>query len=243
MLENTQNSQRKTERGNVLFLILIAVALFAALSYAVTQSSRSGGGDAGNETNLISSAQITQYPSSVRTAIIRMMVSSNVSADQLQFNPPSDYASCTSTSRCVFHPSGGGATYVEAPENVVTGSSSQPWVFNGQNEVNLVGTTAAGANDSETATTVEIMAILPNVETSICNRINDELGIGPAAVAETGIDVTSKLGGGGSYVTALASGGSGGTIGNATTSTLNGQAFGCFSMGGVNYYYHVLIEQ
>jgi hypothetical protein len=87
------------------------------------------------------------------------------------------------------------------------------------------------------------MAILPNVETSICNRINDELGIGPAAVAETGIDVTSKLGGGGSYVTALASGGSGGTIGNATTSTLNGQAFGCFSMGGVNYYYHVLIEQ
>lgn len=243
MLETAKIHQRANERGNVLFLILIAVALFAALSYAVTQSSRSGGGDAGNETNLISSATITQYPASVRTSIIRMMVSSNVAADQLQFNPPSDFASCTTTARCVFHPSGGGATYVEAPEDAVTGSSPQPWVFTGQNEVALVGTTSAGASDSETATTVEIMAILPNVETSICNRINSELGIGAAAVAETGIDVTSRLGGGAGYVTALASGGSGGTIGDATTSALNGQAFGCFSMGGVNYYYHVLIEQ
>ena len=62
------------ESGNVLFLILIAVALFAALSYAVTQSSRTGGGASDGEQNLINSAQVTQYPASVRTAIVRMII-------------------------------------------------------------------------------------------------------------------------------------------------------------------------
>ena len=89
------SANRISERGNVLFLILIAVALFAALSYAVTQSSRSGGGDAGSETSLVDSAQVTQYPAAVRTAIIRQIVSKNITASQLEFNSPTNFATCT----------------------------------------------------------------------------------------------------------------------------------------------------
>ncbi|HQX28182.1 MAG TPA: hypothetical protein PKX38_09660, partial [Alphaproteobacteria bacterium] len=199
-------------------------------------SSRSGGGDAGNETNLISSAQITQYPSSVRTSIIRMMVSNNVTASELEFNAPSDFASCTSSNtRCVFHPAGGGATFVPAPVDVVTGTSPQPWVFNGENEVDLVGTTVGGDNPS--SSTAEIIAILPNVKEAICERINSELGIASVPV-ETALDVTTQKVNG----VTLVSGGAGGTIGEG--SVLSGQAFGCFQQpANTYYYYHVLIEQ
>src|SRR5690606_2698113 len=90
-----QNMRREAESGNVLFLILIAVALFAALSYAVTQSTRSGGGDASGETNLISSAQVTQYPASVRTSLVRMIIGGKSIDTPITFNTPSDFGTLT----------------------------------------------------------------------------------------------------------------------------------------------------
>lgn len=238
IFNNKSKVQRETERGNVLFLILIAVALFAALSYAVTQSSRSGGGDAGSETNLVNSAQITQYPASVRTSIIRMIVSEGVTAAELEFNMPSAFGSCTaSNANCVFHPSGGGGTHAPAPAEVVTGSTPQSWVFNGENEINLIGTTAG--SDAPTSSTAEIIAFLPNVLTAVCQKVNEELGVNGGSIpTETNLDVTTEMTNG----VGLVSGASGGTIGEDVTS-LDGQAFGCFAQGGVNYYYHVLIEQ
>ncbi len=231
------------ERGNVLFLILIAVALFAALSYAVTQSSRSGGGDANNETNLISSAQVTQYPASVRTAIIRMMVSNSTVVDDLEFNPPSDFSTCTTPGACVFHPDGGGATFAPSASDVTADDTPHEWKFNGENEVNFVGTTAGG--DAVTTATADVMAILPNIKRAICEKINAELGITGAVPTDTGIDIASNMGTGsvGTWVTALASG-PGGTIGEGGAAALNGQAFGCFQQPANTYhYYHVLIEQ
>ncbi len=60
-----------TQRGNILFLILLAVVLFAALSYAVTSSTRGGGKDASPEKYKTMAAQLVQFGTLVEQSIIR----------------------------------------------------------------------------------------------------------------------------------------------------------------------------
>src|SRR5690606_35680398 len=137
----------------------------------------------------------------------------------------------------------GGAAFVPASVDVVTSSSPEPWIFSGENEVYFVGT-SAGSN-AVTETTAEIIAFLPNVKRSVCEKINGELGIGAVPTESGDIDVATNMGTGstGAWVEGLANG-PGGTIGEGAADSLNGQAFGCFQQPATTYYYyHVLIEQ
>ena len=128
----TQNKDHRSESGNVLFLILIAVVLFAALSYAVTSSTNSSGGNAEEESNLVSSAALTQYPATIKTAMLRMMVSKSISFDDLYFDRP-PFTDLAATANGVFHPSGGGASHVNAPADVMDasgGNTGGVWHYN-----------------------------------------------------------------------------------------------------------------
>ncbi|MFK7839603.1 MAG: hypothetical protein AB8B83_04675 [Bdellovibrionales bacterium] len=249
----SKNNQTHPESGNVLFLILIAVALFAALSYAVTSSSRSGGGDANEETNLISSSTVTQYPASVRTSIIRMQVTDGVSTSELEFNAPVDFANCGTYggvlgANCVFHPDGGQATYVPGSADVMTSGNQTNWIFSSNNEVNLVGRTAGG--NAAAGNTAEVIAFLIGIREGVCSRINEELGIA-GIPTEASIELTTAMvnadgtvPGGVPGITADAAGGDDGTIGEGAAAALDGQAFGCFQQpAGTYIYYHVLLEQ
>lgn len=241
----------QTESGNVLFLILIAVALFAALSYAVTQSSRSGGGDAGKETNLVASAQLTQYPAGVRTSIIRMVVSDNVDVTTLRFNPPSDFAAgcatATTQALCVFHPNGGGAIFDQAPPDMMEDGNPGPWTFNGDFEIVNIGTSDAADGDGN-----EIIAFLPGIKKAVCEKINSELGMANVPVITTtvaGVDDTTA-----GYLRMMDDGvgvsstqivlGTGGAAGS-NIADFDGQPYGCFrnTAAGDYVYYHVLVER
>ncbi len=233
--------KRQGERGNVLFLILIAVALFAALSYAVTQSTRSGGGDASNEKSLVSSAALTQYPASLKTTIVRMMVSNNVSVDELTFDTPSNFSSqlTSDTLRTanVFYPGlGGGATYVKAPTDVIS-SGPGDWIFNARNRVANIG------SDATDASAVDIVAILPNVKQSVCSKVHSQLGIAAVPTisgAEVATTASTQKLAANPAITYTA----GNVIGSLSgTNALNGQPQGCFIQSSVYYYYHVLVER
>lgn len=238
---NSGQQPRQSERGNVLFLILIAVALFAALSYAVTQSTRSGGGDASSETNLVNSSQITQYPASLKTAITRMIISNSVSPYALTFDDPSLFTANLTTAALqgenVFHPNGGGATYTLAPTNVLVSGASPAWIFNTENEIENIGQ-SGGPND----TTADTIAFLVGVNTSICQKIHEKLGLSTTLPAETNIDVaTIQTTAVGTNLDRIFTAAGTGVIGNGNI--LSGQPQGCFTQGGNNIYYHVLIER
>lgn len=80
--------------GNVLFLILIAVALFAALSYVVTQSTRTSGRDVSAEKAKLAASQYLQKINEFSVAINRLKIAG--AYDQVLFNDsaPSNNGTC-----------------------------------------------------------------------------------------------------------------------------------------------------
>tara|TARA_B100000780_G_scaffold279030_1_gene255066 strand:- start:1147 stop:1884 length:738 start_codon:yes stop_codon:yes gene_type:complete len=245
-MKKLKKTFRRGERGNVLFLILIAVALFAALSYAVTSSSRSGGGDANDESALVRSAQITQYPSSVRTSMIRMMVSNSIDPTDMIFAGPSDFSTaCDDVNverpNCVFHPLGGAATLTNIPADLMVGTVAGEWVFSANYEIVDIGTSDTAASDAGN----DIIAFLPGITNGLCARINEELGIsGNTTDAGTDWDLTDTS----EYMDDAAYWATVSTetdiIGDGATAGLAGQAFGCLTdSAGENIYYHALLER
>jgi hypothetical protein len=265
MNTRTPQIQRAAESGNVLFLILIAVALFAALSYAVTQSSRSGGGDANTEKNLISSAQLTQYPAGIRTSIVRMLIN-GVDVNDLLFNTPADFgdgnpiddvstapADVKMVHDAVFHPSGGGATYSPAPPDLMADGAQADWVFSSKYEVTNIGTSVDTSSDGN-----DIIAFLPGVSISVCKKIVSQLGISTTGFDTDKDGVPSAGAAGAATAAPVAADGmyedSGGTHTGipATEITiaggLSGQPYGCFDADDNDkdsevVYYHVLVER
>lgn len=167
---------RHSERGNVLFLILIAVALFAALSYAVTQSSRTGTNNSEREKSQIGSSALAQYPISLRSAVMRMVIGGE-NIRNILFNAPDNFDGFAA-SRLVFHPEGGGATFSDAPADVMAAATSANWTYNAEFRVPSVGRDGVNGND--------VIAFLAGVNQATCERINVQSGIGLASSGQCG---------------------------------------------------------
>ncbi len=161
------------QSGNALFLILIAVVLFAALSYAITQSNRSSG-NVGRETNTISGTTIMQYATGVQTGIQRLLLR-GVTPNEVLFNDPANYS--INTTREVFHPDGGGVAYQEADPNVV--ETGGQWHYLIDKPVEHIGTSAN-----------TVVLVLSNVKKGICEQINQQFE-GNATIQTQGTPLNS----------------------------------------------------
>lgn len=170
------------QNGNVLFLILIAVALFAALSYSITASTRSGGGNTGSEKVDLQVSQLFQYASGIENAILRLRVSHGCDASQISFErTPFDgsditYVNANSPAnfRChVFHPNGGGQSYIEYPASL-KGIMLEPVNFKtGTRNVPQIGLNENADLYLQIAFSVD--------KNAWCQKINEKMGVAAAS--------------------------------------------------------------
>ena len=119
-----------TAKGNALFLILIAVALFAALSYAITNSGRGGSG-IDKETASLQASEILQYASEVKTAVMRLRLINGCSETNISFESAAtgslleNTADPASDERChIFSADGGGVSYKSISEDMLDSANS-----------------------------------------------------------------------------------------------------------------------
>lgn len=243
-MKNNQNVLRE-EKGNVLFLILIAVALFAALSYAVTQSTRSGGSSTEREQSILSSAAMTQYPTALRTAIIRMVLG-GIDVTQLEFNPPSDFVSLTDPTQGVFNSTGGGALFQQAPADLLVANVQGNWFYNINWQVPGIGSDTTGGD----ITGNDLIAFLPNVTNAVCTQTNREFTINTTGctMSSGGVPVLNATNGDEAEIRILMDDGyslpADAEILQATGCTaFSSQASGCFFDGAENIFYSVLLER
>ncbi len=204
------------DKGSALFLILIAVALFAALSYAVTQSGR-GGGTISKEDALIKASGITQYLALVRTTVTRMVML-GATPDQIGFSK-------TGTgSNDVFYSGGGGAVYQNPPSGI---GNATEWGFR-----DVVDPTKGifikdiGTNTDVTGR--DVLAGLGDITLAVCQELNRGLGLSNPPATNSAVAVNPPA----TYA-----------INQNVIDAYPGQAFGCFWITSGYVYYHALIER
>jgi len=111
-LTKNQGQSYHSEQGGIIVWIMVMVALFAALSYAVSQGSRSGTQSISSEQANLAATEILDYAAAVRRVVQELQINGCADTEiSFQANGNSGYVNpnAPSDNSChVFHPSGGG---------------------------------------------------------------------------------------------------------------------------------------
>lgn len=117
-LTKNQDYSHDTERGSIIVWIMVAIALFAALSYTVSQNSRSGANSVTTEQANLAAIEILDYVSAVKRVVQELQIN-GCSDTEISFenpiitNYPTNNPSAPSDRSChVFDVNGGGLSYL-----------------------------------------------------------------------------------------------------------------------------------
>lgn len=236
----------RSARGNVLFLILIAVALFAALAYAVTQSSRSSGDGVSKDKNKLTAAQIIQYATSVEQSVTRLLVINKVPDYMIDMSATNISGSAANTT-CVdetcqlFHSNGGALPGQTLPDEAWDlNNVSMTGTWRGKIYFYVVGIVDVGS------TLPELVMTYPGVTKEVCAEINTKLGIANLADGTPPTDTMGTVGTNAKlYSGALTTFPTvtGVTVADTATAMRGQRTFCVAESSGVYYFYHTLIAR
>lgn len=184
MKTNHEHFSYEKERGNALIYVLIAIALFAALSMTLgRQKDSSGGDDLSDDKAELYATQLISYAAQTKSALDQMIFS-RTSIDDLDFTRPGEAAYETGTAiaktKRVYHPDGGGLSVgaINPEACVMTITNPKPgWYmgrFNNVDWTKLGPGNTAGPAMSE-APYKELILTAWGIKKKVCEHINKKV--------------------------------------------------------------------
>lgn len=161
-------AKSSNQSGNVFFIILIGIVMFAALMFTFSRGVRqSTEGMSGREAELAASDIVT-YGQKVQRGVDRILARGISEAD-LSFANDVDLnyvnPDCSGNNAClVFHPEGGAVKWQNPPNNVNYTSASY---FIGPNRVS-----SADGTTKDVGTNARDLVIMLPVDAAVCDAVN-----------------------------------------------------------------------
>ena len=184
----TNKEHRSQECGNALVYVLIAIVLFAALSFTLSRQTDTGeAGELSDTRAELYATQLISYAAQAKSAVDQMIFT-GANIDDLDFIDPSDptFNSGTQKDRSnrVFHPEGGGLVKGRLPDDALAQISSNPvagWYIGRFNNVEWTPTTAD-----------DVILTAYQIDKAICEKINEKI-TGSTNIPALGSDMNTVL--------------------------------------------------
>ena len=177
---------RKKERGNALIYVLIAVALFGALSMALTRQGGDGEVSAVSDgKNTLMATQLISYAGQA-LQVIDQMSFTGTDMSEYNFVLPADTVAFAAGSHIhkIFHPQGGGLSVGKLPASSIAQSTVDPvpgWYLGQFNNVEW----SDGAGE-------EIILLAYQLTQAVCENINKVMN-GSIAIPTMGDSIKDMM--------------------------------------------------
>ena len=218
----------KNQNGGAIVWILIAVALFAALNFAINKGTRSGATNISAEQARLAATDIIAYGELMKRTVQTLQINgcsdTDISFENSVVAGYSNPNAPTDNSCHIYNINGGGLTFYDPPEQWFT-TTNPAWV-NGETSIKDIGTSDP-----------ELILWFNALNDNICNEIENKIRNRDASDETVSVHTVTD-GFIGAYTTAL-SDNIGDDVGNLYESTLAG----CITNTGTypTAFYQVLI--